>query len=105
MSYKEQAESLGIKIDGRWSEERIQSEIGRYSEPTEDVMAAVDEISDGPRIDSMNILARRIFDGQGSISNVERVRRITNALKNRGYTQEDIKSLDLPIENLSKYLG
>lgn len=94
MSYKEQAESLGIKVDGRWSEGRVKAEI----EKTEKGGSFLS-------IDKMNDLANRIFDGQGSIPDVERVRRIVNALKDKGYSPEEISQLDIPIDNLSKYLG
>lgn len=107
MSYKEQAESLGIKVDGRWSEERIKAEIMKvqgFVAVTEPIV--YDQTEKVPlNLSAMNDLARRIFDGQGSIPDIERVRRITNALKDKGYTPEEIKQLDLPIENLSKYLG
>ena len=33
MTLTEQAEALGIKVDGRWSDERLQSEIDKASAP------------------------------------------------------------------------
>lgn len=50
---------------------------------------------------AMNDLARRIWDGQGSIPLVERVERIVNALKDKGY---DITGLELPDPEFRKYI-
>lgn len=111
MSYKQQAEELGIKVDGRWSEERIKQEIltaGHSIETPSSVEGIVweeSEISPQASINRMNNLARRIFDGQGSIPDIERVQRIVNSLRDKGYSEDEISQLDLPIENLSKYLG
>ena len=108
MSYKEQAQELGIKIDGRWSEKRIKAEIAKVESETKEILQTAwnaAEIIDAGTVLAMNDLAKRIFDGQGSIPDIERVRMITNALRDKGYSEDEIKNLDLPIENLSKYLG
>ena len=109
MSYKEQAIELGIKVDGRWSEDRIKAEIIKHTSREGDAVIVdslpiLDKVEPAKPI-MMNFVARRIFDGQGSIPDVERVRRIVVALRNKGYSEDEIKQLDLPIENLSKYLG
>lgn len=51
--------------------------------------------------DEMNALALRIWDGQGSIPLIERVERIVNALKAKGY---DTTKLVLPDPGYKKYL-
>lgn len=52
--------------------------------------------SNNKRVDSMNNLARRIWDGQSvSLPSAERKRRITEALIAQGY-QEKLNELSLP---------
>lgn len=108
MDIKEQAERLGIKIDGRWSEARIEQEIlkaGHSIEiPSSEEGWEKSEISTESNINRMNTLANRIFEGQGSIPDVERVQRIVERLENKGYTPEEIAHLDIPIENLDKWI-
>lgn len=55
------------------------------------------------KVDKMNDLALRIFQGQSpDLPPRYRVERIVKGLKAQGY--EDFSELDLPVENLSKYL-
>lgn len=100
MSYdelKEEAKALGIKVDGRWSEARIEQEINRYTSMGDKPTKSLDEVSA-----AMNDLANRIYEGQGSIPDIERIRRITKALKDKGYT--DFSKLDVPVPNLKDHL-
>ena len=84
MNLKEHAESLGIKVDGRWSEARIQEEI--------DNMSMMDKVD----ISEMNDLANRIWEGQSSsLPKKVRMSRIIFRLKNKGYTDTDIESLNV----------
>ena len=126
MSFKEQAEKLGIKVDGRWSDARIQEEIdkvtaaekagpktaeeilkdgGSITKPSSDpsIVWEISEISEEANANRMNNLAMRIFEGQGSISDAERVKRIIRGLKAQGYTEFD--KLDLPIHNLQHHVS
>lgn len=98
MSYKERAEELGIKVDGRWSEERIKQEIDRRRIPLDgfNVPESLEPST------AMNILANRIYEGQGSMPDSERVKRIVNALKDKGY--KDFSNLDIPVPNLKDHL-
>jgi len=85
---REQAEKLGIKVDGRWSDERIQQEIASKTNPD---------------MDWANTRVQAIWDGQSpSLSVIERTGRIRSALKERGFT--DFEKLDWPLKECRKYL-
>lgn len=114
MTLREQAEALGIKVDGRWNDARIQKEINKFSDDlivvngstgtdgeVIDATAAAPTISVGGELSDMNALALRIWEGQSvSLPIVERVKRIKKALTDKGY---DVKGLKLPVED--KYLA
>lgn len=109
MSLKEQAEALGIKVDGRWSDKRIQEEIDKVEAATQEnevvihtVECAEPGLYSSVSAYTINDLAMRIWEGQ-SVSLPERVRvtRIINALKDKGY--EDLSDLNLPVD-MSRYI-
>lgn len=97
---KEKAESLGIKVDGRWSEARLKEEIERAEN-------AVIEGADAPEnydlpeetpkepeetedIDAMNDLANRIWSGQSpDLPEHERMFRVKKGCEAQGYTRLD----------------
>jgi hypothetical protein len=95
---KEYAESIGIKVDGRWSEDRLQKEIDSRLAPEQE-----ETVPPESKMAEMNDLALRIFEGQGSIPDSERVSRIVDRLKDKGY-EDVIKHLDLPIDDLDLHL-
>lgn len=94
MTLKEQAEQLGIKVDGRWSDERIQKEIDKLG-ASDAVPQAKEEAAEEVR-DEMNDLARRIWDGQSVSLPVKlRIERIEARLRDKGYTDKQIESLNI----------
>ena len=111
MTPKEQAEALGITIDGRWSDKRILQEIesekgnGMPSIET----AKPEEIPDNAAdkfesVEWANDHAAKIWEGQSSsLSLIERVARIRAALKDKGFNRFD--ALKLPTkEDFRRYL-
>ena len=97
---KEKAESLGIKVDGRWSDARIFEEIEKRL-PNVHVDNPYSH-NDKP-VDDLNNLALRIWNGQSaSLSLKDRVHRIVKAAKSRGY--DDFSGLSLPAQGFEKYL-
>jgi len=103
MSMKEKAEALGIKVDGRWSEERIQAEIDAVSSPG---YGGVNNSQANPFEDAefASAHAAKIWAGQSNtLSLLERVGRIRMALKDKGF--DDFDNLVLPTtEDYRKYL-
>jgi len=129
---REKAEALGIKVDGRWSDARIQQEIDKVENVQAegaDVNAAWDaaEVKVPPvgdnavitnttihstteAVDKFKTLewanerAAKIWGGQSvSLTILERVGRIKLALKERGFTRFD--ELVIPTtEDYKKYL-
>lgn len=101
MTPKEEAESLGIKVDGRWSDDRVQQEIDskKLSESV-----AETPISKFESLEWANNHAKAIWSGQSSsLSLIDRVARIRAALKEKGFT--DFDNLVIPTsEDYRKYL-
>ena len=94
MSLKEQAEKLGIKVDGRWSDDRIKEEIDRFQTP---------KTSEIPSLEWANQRAVAIWEGQSpSLGIAERVGRIRAALKDKGF--KDFDKLKLPTKDYERYL-
>ena len=92
MTLKEQAESMGIKVDGRWSEERIQEEVNKSK--------AIDKFK---TVEWATERAKAIWEGQSpGLSMVERVGRIKAALKDKGFT--DFDNLTMPVSGAKRYL-
>lgn len=54
------------------------------------------------QVEEMNALALRIWEGQGSVPLIERVRRIVRGLEGQGYT--DLSGLSLPDPDFKRYL-
>lgn len=62
---KKQAEELGIKVDGRWSDERLQAEIDEMlaKDPVAvDEPSMVDDLPDGPAEPEVEVLAPGVVD-------------------------------------------
>lgn len=78
MTFEDKAKKLGIKVDGRWSDERLQKEIDK-------AMKNLD------KLDISNTLAMRIWEGQSpSLPKVERIRRIKQSLEEKGLPAEGL---------------
>jgi len=91
---KDKAEALGIKVDGRWSDSRIQEEIDKVSSSVEgaDVVEEAKPVHD---TDWFKARAIAIFEGQSpSLDIVSRVGRIRASLKDMGFT--DFDKIELP---------
>lgn len=95
MTLKEKAVLLGIKVDGRWNDARIEAEIekhnGYFGKPHE-LVSGTDETDVDVYVDTegevikMNDLARRIYEGQSSsLKPSIRKERIIQRLINKGY--------------------
>ena len=57
------------------------------------------------QVDGMNSLALRIWDGQSPDLHLKvRVNRITKALREKDYTEEQIKQLQLPAKEYAKFI-
>ena len=96
MTLKAQAEELGIKVDGRWSDERIQKEIDAYEaenpvnaqiEGREDPQPEpVETQTNDERLTKMADMVKRQFAGQASdLPMGERLARIRIAMRKHGY--------------------
>ena len=86
MTLHEQAASLGIKVDGRWSEKRIQKEIER----------AGGVASDYSEVEAMNAYAQRIWHGQSpDMPKHERIDRVKAGLIGQRWG-DILDKLDLP---------
>lgn len=101
MTLKGQAEQLGIKVDGRWSDSRIQEEINKTLASAGDASSrSVDNTSiEGGDVDvtltdddniQMNILANRIWSGQSpDLPKHERMFRVRNGCEAQGFKNLD----------------
>lgn len=95
------AESLGIKVDGRWKESKLLQVIADASDEEPMITDAYDDPADEPvgdagRIEEMNALALRIWKGQ-SISELIswRIERVKIGLEKHGYS-DILEHLSLP---------
>jgi len=97
-----QALDLGVKVDKRWSTNRLKAEINKAStgEPEKATPVVEDIIKDSAwaqkHLDA-------VWAGQSpSLSKIERIGRVRAALKGHGFT--DYESLDWPIPDAARYL-
>lgn len=106
-----EAKELGIKVDGRWSEDRIQKEIDKVknnakiegadvpaeAEPEQAAAPAV-AVDKFQTLEWANDHAAKIWAGQSpALSLLERVGRIRMALKDKGF--DDFDNLVIPTKH------
>ncbi len=98
---KDKAEALGIKVDGRWSDERIQEEIDKVKGVHPPIKESENIFH---TVEWANERAAKIWEGQSeSLSIIERVGRIRMALKDKGFSRWD--ELVIPTDgDYKKYL-
>ena len=83
MSVRDKAESMGIRVDGRWSDTRIQEEIDKMNQPEP-------EVNKFKTVEWANAHAAKMWEGQSeAVSTLERVGRIRLALKAKGFERFD----------------
>lgn len=104
MTLKEQAEKLGIKVDGRWNDARIQQEIeAKMPQEAEEVEEETVSTNKFETVEWANERAKLIWGGQSTaLSIVERTGRIKRALRDKGFTQFD--KMELPHPECKKYI-
>ena len=105
MSLKDIAESMGIKVDGRWSEAKIQEKIDMAKIEGDDVPhqsnteEAVDKFQ---TVEWANERVKLIWEGQSpSLGVAERTGRIRAALKEKGFANFD--AIHWPNPDCKKY--
>lgn len=89
MTLHEQAASLGIKVDGRWSEKRLRKAI-------EDAGVKVQPAADYSEAEAMNAYALKIWHGQSpDMPKHERIDRVKAGLIGQRWG-DILELLDLP---------
>jgi hypothetical protein len=104
---KQQAEALGIKVDGRWGESKLLQVIAdasdapiteTHDDPPDDNPTEVLPVDteDPVRIEAMNAYALRIWEGQSpDMPRHERVERVQSGLTRQGWG-DILEHLSLP---------
>ena len=99
MSLKEAAQKLGVKVDGRWSDAKIQEVIDNAA-PKSNTEEAVDKFK---TVEWANERAKLIWAGQSTpLDIIQRTGRIRFALKEKGFT--DFEAMDWPHPDCKKYI-